>query len=96
MKRVGVAEFKRGLARYLAAVKSGEQVVITERGRPVAHLVAASEGADGWGEVRELERAGLARVGTGRIPDWVWTAHRPADAGALARRHLAEEREAGR
>ncbi|MBI2467866.1 MAG: type II toxin-antitoxin system prevent-host-death family antitoxin, partial [Candidatus Rokubacteria bacterium] len=34
-----MAELKAHLSRYLDQVKSGQEVVITERGRPVAKLV---------------------------------------------------------
>ena len=39
MKAAKVSELKAGLSKYLARVKRGEQVVITERGRPIAKLV---------------------------------------------------------
>jgi prevent-host-death family protein len=37
---VGVRELKDNLSRYLARVKEGEEVVVTEHGRPVAWLVS--------------------------------------------------------
>jgi prevent-host-death family protein len=39
MKIVGVAEAKAKLSEYLAMVKEGDEVLITERGRPVAKIV---------------------------------------------------------
>ena len=39
---VGVRELKDNLSRYLARVKVGEEVVVTEHGRPVALLVPRS------------------------------------------------------
>ena len=38
MIRVGVRELKDRLSRYLAAVKEGEEVVVTERGTPIARI----------------------------------------------------------
>ena len=38
MRTVGVRELKNRLTHYLGAVKDGEQVVVTDRGRPVAIL----------------------------------------------------------
>ena len=35
----GVKELKNQLSRYLADVKDGKEVVVTERGRPIARLV---------------------------------------------------------
>ena len=36
MSTVGVKELKDRLAQYLRRTKQGEQIVVTERGRPVA------------------------------------------------------------
>lgn len=44
-KSVGVHEAKTNLSRLLDAVASGEEVVITRRGRPAARLVALPAGA---------------------------------------------------
>lgn len=38
MAEVGVAQFRRELKDWLERVQSGDEVVITERGRPVARL----------------------------------------------------------
>ncbi len=35
---VGVRELKNGLSRYLARAKQGEEIIVTERGRPIAFL----------------------------------------------------------
>ena len=47
MTHVGVREMKDRLSEYLRRARAGEQVVITDRGRPVAALVGLrAEGAD--------------------------------------------------
>ena len=38
MNRVGVAELRQNLSRYLERVKEGERLVVTDRNRPVAEL----------------------------------------------------------
>jgi prevent-host-death family protein len=43
---VGVRELKARLSAYLAAVESGREVIVTDRGRPVARLSPISGGAD--------------------------------------------------
>ena len=40
---VGVRELKNGLSRYLERAKRGEQIIVTERGRPVAFLQRIQE-----------------------------------------------------
>jgi prevent-host-death family protein len=42
---VGVRELRQNLSRYLDRVKAGEDLVVTERGRPVARLVPAGSTA---------------------------------------------------
>lgn len=39
---VGVAELRQRLAHYLELAAAGEEIVVTERGRPIARLVAAT------------------------------------------------------
>ena len=39
MERVGVRELKASLSRYLARVREGETVEVTDRGRPVARII---------------------------------------------------------
>ena len=39
MKSVGIRELKRRLSGYLAAVSSGEEIVVTNRGQPVARII---------------------------------------------------------
>jgi prevent-host-death family protein len=39
MKRVGVAELKNSLSRYLRGVELGEVVEVMDRARPIARLV---------------------------------------------------------
>jgi len=38
MNRVGVAELRQSLSRYLRRVERGERLVVTDRNRPVAEL----------------------------------------------------------
>jgi prevent-host-death family protein len=40
--QVGIRELKNGLSRYVARVRRGEEIVVTDRGAPVARLVAVS------------------------------------------------------
>ena len=39
MKRVGIAELKNNLSKYLRAVESGEQVDVADRDRVIAQIV---------------------------------------------------------
>ncbi len=47
MGSVGVRELRQNLSRYLARVKAGESLVVTERGDEVALLVPSGANAEG-------------------------------------------------
>lgn len=93
MKSAAVAELKANLSKYLGRVKAGEQVLVTERGVPVAKLVPAEpRKSDLPGHLQELEKAGLASIGAGKIPGSFWKWQRPADKKGRALQALIEER----
>ena len=48
MKRIGVRELRQHASRYLREVERGHSIEVTDRGRPVAHLVPipAASGLD--------------------------------------------------
>lgn len=97
MKTAAIADLKASLSKYISRVKEGEEVLVTERGIPVARL-APVVGAKGKAHSRllELERAGLARIGSGRLPAGFWRWARPGDVAGKALRALLEDREKGR
>jgi prevent-host-death family protein len=43
MISAGIKDIKNNLSRLLARVKAGEEILITERGRPVARIVQANQ-----------------------------------------------------
>ena len=65
MQAVGIKELKNNLSRLLLSVKSGEDLVITERGRVIARIVPERVGPDD-----ELKALGaLAAQGLVRLPE---------------------------
>jgi prevent-host-death family protein len=96
MTKVGVARLKAELSRYLDVAKHGQDVIITERGRPVARLTAL-HGADKAGSRRErLARAGVLILGTGRLRPELRRPPKGPAVGAGVLRALLEERSEGR
>ena len=88
---------KASLSKYLARVKAGEEVIVTERGKPVAKLVPILRDDDMEMErLRELERRGVLTIGTGKLPDDFWNRPMPEDPDGLVLKALLEERESGR
>ena len=97
MQYVGVAALKARLSAYLARVQAGEEIVVADRGRPVARLVPLSGTGDGEEKdrLRDLERRGLVRVGSGGIPAEYWGLDLPPDPTDSVRAALEEERSEG-
>ncbi|MFQ6046720.1 MAG: type II toxin-antitoxin system Phd/YefM family antitoxin [Gemmatimonadales bacterium] len=92
-----VSELKAGLSSYLRRVKAGQEVVVTERGTPVAKLVPIPRGEDPEVErMRRLARKGLVTLGSGRIPRDFWDMPMPEDPDGLMLEALLEERDTGR
>jgi prevent-host-death family protein len=93
MGSAGIAELKAGFSEYLARVKAGEELLVTEHGRPIARIVPLSA-AETPG-VEELMRAGILRGPDRPLGDDFFRLPRPRDANASVRATLAAER-AGR
>ena len=101
MESAGGAQLKARFSEYLSRVKAGEEVLVTDRGRPVARLVPVGAGYVPGDEaelarLRAMEREGLVRLGSGRLPAGFFEKERPADPGGLLREAALEEREEGR
>ncbi len=93
MVSVGVAQLKAKLSEYLARVRAGEEVLITDHGRPVARIVAAKDEEDQ--HQADLERRGLIKRGAGVMPDGFFDMPRPtlADGFTLSEAVIEERRE---
>ena len=97
MKTAAVSKLKASLSEYLGKVKAGEEVIVTDRGKPVARIVPITRSeAELPPHLLELERAGLVRVGTGEITPEFWRKKRKKDRNGTALAALLQEREEGR
>ncbi len=71
MKTVGSRELKNRLGRYLGLVRRGETIIVTDRGKTVAHLVPPAPKREVDNDLEEilnqLERQGHLRRGSGRF-----------------------------
>ncbi len=96
MKIAKVSELKASLSKYLARVKAGEEVVVTDRGAPVAKLVPIPPAEEPEEQrLRRLESQGIIKRGRGKLPKAFWDWPRPKDPEGLALKALLEERESG-
>ena len=96
MKTAPVSDLKARLSEYLNQVKAGMEVLITDRGKPVARLVPISRSKDLKESLVRMEKQGLIRLGSGKLPKDFWRIDRPDDPRGLVLKALLEEREAGR
>ncbi len=93
MTSVTVTDLKANLARYLRMVRRGGEVLVTERGVPVARLIGLQgASAQDDGRIARLAELGLLRRGTG---DLGWLLDEPPIPVESARlgEALAEDRE---
>src|SRR3989442_11300681 len=96
MKPAAVSKLKAGLSEYLARVKAGEEVIVTERGKPIAKIVPfGGNEAEIPAHLLEKARAGLIRLGSGKLPKGFWKMPRPAVPGGAGEKAVLEERERG-
>jgi prevent-host-death family protein len=71
MRKVGSRELKNRMGRYLLAVRQGQTLIVTDRGKPVAKLSPTNDAKSQKMSLRErleeLEAQGLIRLGKGRL-----------------------------
>ena len=96
MQIAAVSEIKASLSEYLGKVKAGEDIMITERGRPIARIVPLNRDQQVIGHMEHLEKRGLVKIGCGGLPDELWSTGKPLDSGAAGLSALLEERADGR
>lgn len=58
---VGIRDLKNNLSKYIDRVRAGEEVVVTDRGRPVARLSPVDSSTD---RLAELVADGVVRAPT--------------------------------
>jgi prevent-host-death family protein len=95
MKTTTVSKLKASLSEYLRSVKAGEEVLVTERGRPIAKLTPAASSNFLPDHLVEMEKQGLIKLGSGKLPKGFWDLPRPKDPKGLVVKAVLREREEG-
>lgn len=96
MPTAAVSDLKARLSEYLKRVKGGAEILITDRGRPVARLVPVSSHKTKREALVQMEKQGLIKIGSGKLPKDFWSIPRPKDPKGAVRSALLEERKEGR
>ena len=97
METAAVSKLKASLSAYLSKVKAGENILVTDRGKPIAKIIPVDRDPSGIpAHLLSLERAGLVNIGKGMIPKNIWMLPRPKDKDGKALDALLREREESR
>lgn len=96
MKRASVSQLKTSLSAYLLGVKNGEEVLVTERGRPIARLIPALDAEPATDRKNRLIRAGVLRGGSERLTADLWRPSPVRDPQGKVLQSFVEERRSGR
>jgi len=96
MTTAAVSDLKARLSEYLKRVQGGAEVLITDRGKPVARLVPVFRSKTTRESWVQMEKQGLIKIGSGKLPKDFWSMPRPEDPDASVRGALLEERKEGR
>lgn len=92
METAAVSKLKAHLSDYLNRVKAGVEVLITDRGKPIARLVPISRVKTPREALTRMEKQGLIKLGSGKLPKGFWTMPRPEDPKGLVLKALLQER----
>lgn len=95
MKTATVLKLKASLGDYLESVKAGQEITITERGRPIAKLTPAKKPDASTDRLVEMEKYGLIKLGSGKLPKSFWRLPRPKDPKGSVAKAVMQEREQG-
>jgi len=96
MGRVSVSDLKARLSEHLRRVKGGEEVIVTERGRPVAVLSPVPPPESQETELDALVGSGLARRAKRPVDEGFWGLARGDDRNGAVLETLLRERREGR
>jgi len=68
MRKTGIKELKNRLSYYLASVKAGEDIIVTDRGRPIARIIPETPQNSSWKQaIQPLVAKGVVRLPTQQI-----------------------------
>ena len=94
--KVSVSQLKARLSEHIRRVKGGEEVLVTERGRPVAVLAPIPSSQAGQADLDALVEAGLVRPAKRPPDERFWKLPRGSDPKGVVLDALLRERREGR
>ena len=94
-ERVSIGHLKARLSEYLRRVRAGRDVVVTDRGKPVARLVGLRGEPAQEGRIAELVRSGLVHPPEQTLDLGFLEEARPEDPDGRSLEVVLEERGEG-
>ena len=95
MATASIAELKAKLSAYLDVVKSGEEVVVTDRGHAIARVVPFTQSGATPAEYEEMIRSGQIIPAKKKLSADFWTRPRAQLSSGDAVSAVIAEREEG-
>jgi len=95
IKTASVSVLKARLSAFLEIVRRGDEVLVTDRGRPIARLAPVTSAQSVEGRREEMIRTGRLRAPRAKLPRDFWDRKRPADPKGKGLAALLAERESG-
>jgi prevent-host-death family protein len=92
MKVVPVHQLKARLSAYLAVVRAGGELIVTDRSKPVARISPVTAADDWEAHLQELVARGLVRLPNEPLQDEFFDGLRVKDPEGKVLRALLEER----
>jgi prevent-host-death family protein len=92
MTSVSITELKARLSAYIDIVREGDEVLVTDRGRPVARLTPVRDDEQVESRRETLLRSGKLRAPTAKLGVGFWRRSRPADRRGASLAALLDER----
>ena len=96
MRTASISDLKARLSAFLDLVRDGDEVLVTDRGRPVARLIPVRGDEQQYGKLESLLRSGRVRTPSATLAPDFWTRPRALDSDARSLAVILEERDAGR
>lgn len=94
MRTTNIAELKNNLSNFLADVKRGEEILISDRNKPIAKIVPLHNTSDFSAEELALAATGVLRLPeTSEIDESFLKEKRPALDSATAIKAITDERD---
>lgn len=96
IRTVSVTELKARLSAFLDIIRRGDEVLVTDRGRPIARLAPVTGARSAEGRREELLRTGRLRSPRAKLPKDFWDRKRPDDPKGRGLAALLSERKSDR